>query len=96
MAMKRDEQEDINKPLRATAKELEEEEPLRPPNDPNKSRLDLGGGLGKTILVTAVVSFLVFTMIGFFGGGSFLTKQQFEDNLAGMVATLDQAKADVA
>ena len=85
------------RPPGASPEELEELEPtLEPPGGVGKPRLNLGGGLGMMIAVSAVVAFMVFAVMGLMGGGSFLTKKQFEDNLAGMVETLNQAKAEVA
>lgn len=83
-----------DEPPRASSEEIEEE-PLRPPDGSGKPKLNVGGGLGMTVVVSVIVAFVVFFVMGFMGGGSFLTKQQFEDNLAGMVASLDQAKAEV-
>ena len=93
MAVDRNE---LNKPPKATQDEIDGDLPLPPPVNVNKPRLSMGGGgLGMTIIVSAVIAFLVFTLIGFSGGGSFLTKKDFEANVAGMVETLNQAKAEV-
>ncbi len=88
---------ELNKPSKATQDELDEELPLPLPVNVSKPRLNMGGGgLGMTIIVSAVIAFLVFTLIGFSGGGSFLTKKDFEANIAGFTTIIDQAKADVA
>lgn len=58
---------------------------------PKKGRFDLkSGGLVPIIVVCVIVSALVFVAMGMVGGGSFLTKQQFEANFAGLEQAVNE------
>lgn len=79
-------------PPKATRRE-EEEMGDSPPS--LKLKGIKGGGIVQTAIVAFVVALLVFLGMGTMGGGSFLTKKDFERNLTGMVVTLEQVKTSV-
>lgn len=83
---------------------LERESPPEPPLIDDRGgggsrqpfRLNMGGGLMQQIIVTVVVVvLLVFIGLPLFGGGSFVTKKDFETNLANVSASINQVTADV-
>ena len=90
------------KPPKATEKEIEEDEylnqpALRIPKKVGTSRFNVSGGIIQTILVSVIVAFIfVFMIQPMAGGGSLVTKTDFETNLANMNATLNQIVSDVA
>ncbi len=72
------------------------EPPMRDTEEDKGGALSrLNRGLGANILVALVVALLVFAVMGMMGGGSFVTKKDFDVNMANMVITLNQAEADL-
>ena len=87
----------VEKPPTATPQEMGEEEEFQPPLKPAKSvsHLGNGGAIGKTALVSLVVAVLVVVLMGMMGGGSFVTKKDFETNMANMAVSVNDATASV-
>lgn len=69
--------------------------PTPPLTGRQSSKFNLSNDIKRMAAVSLIVSFVVFMGIGFLGGGAFLTKKDFETNMAGMTATVDAAKADM-
>lgn len=66
-----------------------------PPPVGQPSRFNLGNDVKKTVAISFVVAIVVFVGMGMFGGGAFVTKSDFEANMSGITASVDQAKADM-
>lgn len=87
---------DETRPPSATRKEIEEAEEearLRTPANPNKGLpFGLGTpGIGQTILVSLVVTFLVVSvLLPMFGGGGYVLKKDFDTNLGNVSDTISQ------
>jgi len=67
------------------------------------SRFSMPQGIAQTIFVSVIVTMVILAMMSFAGGVSFVTKKDFTDNMANVVASLaqvqtevNQAKTDVA
>lgn len=79
---------------------LEEEDfgaPLPPPS-PVKAKgrgMDLSGGTGRIVLLSALVTIVLLVLMSVSGGVVFVTKKDFTANMAGLLATMEQAKADL-
>jgi len=76
----------------------EEEElgsPLVPPNKGLSPRFE-SGGLLKIVFISLVSAFVVMAIASFLGGGFFVTKKDFTDNMVNVAITLDQAKTELA
>ena len=87
-------------PPKATRQEVIEDEPgWQPPMRQEKpaSRMSFGnsGGIGKMALVSLVVAILVMLLLGMMGGGTFVTKKDFETNMANMAVSVNEATASV-
>lgn len=80
-------------PQEVAEEEMEFQPPLKQPKP--ASSISIGGGIGKTALVSLVVAVLVMILMGMMGGGSFVTKKDFETNMANMAVSVNDATASV-
>lgn len=80
--------------LRKVGEDGEDDFKEKPPIPPRGGRLDMGGGLGKTVVVSLIVTMLVLLFMSVAGrGGFFVNKSDFTANMVGVVAAMEQAEA---
>ena len=90
------------KPLKASEEEILEAEampepPLRAsPTGRGMPKLNmLGSGLMQAVVVSVIVTvLLVFVALPMFGGGNFVTKNDFDTNVASVITSMNQITAD--
>lgn len=90
--------ENREEPLKASAREREEEEmgfqtPLR--TSKSTSQISGGGGMGKMALVALGVAVGVMVVMSAMGGGFFVTKADFSTNMANMAISLQESTASM-
>lgn len=87
------------RPPRASHEEMMEEAPLPPPPATKQGGLKGLSGDGnviKTVVISLVVAILVFVVMGMMGGGSFVTKKDFEANWTSMSAATNESLANIS
>lgn len=88
---------EATKPPKATREDIEEVEPLISPTPPSGGMAQfLSGGTFKMAFVSFLVTILVVTGLGAFGGGSFVTKNDFTKNIQDVVSAMDAVQTNVA
>ncbi len=86
------------KPPRATKQEILEDEeddlPMRQPS--NKYPTGFGSSTLKNVLLNVAVTLAIIMAMGFFGGGTFVTKKDFTTNMTNISSTITQMTSDIA
>lgn len=60
----------------------------------NAPRFNMQGGVVMNIVISAIVALVIIVGMGMVGGGSFVTKSDFEYNLSNMSTSINQMEAD--
>lgn len=85
------------KPPVATKEEVEAEEPPLTPTPPATGIAQfMGGGTLKTAIISFLVTILVVTGLGTFGGGNFVTKNDFTRNIQDVISAIDTVQTGIA